>query len=124
MQAGVGKWYTISFPRRIRQFDSVHPLMKNTPPNWDLTDFYLSISDPKIEKDKKIIQNLASKFTKKYKGKAAKNLLNALSDYEKILDKLYRLIIFANLNFTTNTKDDEIKSLYQKTQVTFFTGRF
>src|SRR5258708_23552266 len=89
---------------------------KTTPPNWDLTDFYSSVSDKKIEKDKEEIENLAAKFTKTYKGKITSNLLNALKDYEKILEKLYILSNFSSLLFTTNTKDDKIRNFYQECQ--------
>src|SRR5260221_2854016 len=120
------KWYHDSFPRNNCEFDFRYPLKldqnmsKNIPPNWNLTDLYSSLADPKIEKDQKEIQNLTSKFIKTYKGKinskklTANLLLKALTDYEKILDKLYKLVIYSNLLFTTNTKDNKIKSLYQK----------
>src|SRR6266404_2429936 len=94
---------------------------KNTP-NWNLKDFYSGFSDPKIEKDKKEIQSLLSKFIKEYKGKidskklTSKLLLKALTDYEKILEKLYILGSFSSYLFTTNTKSNEIKNLYQKNE--------
>src|SRR5260221_85988 len=92
----------------------------NTPPNWDLTDLYLSISDPKIKKDKKQIQSLTSKFVKLYKGNinstklTANYLLIALTNYEKILEKLYILLNYGSYLFTTNTIDNKIKNFYQK----------
>src|SRR5258708_5575829 len=96
--------------------------MKTTPPNWDLSDFYKSLSDPKIEKDKKEIRELTLKFTKAYKTKINSNkltanlLLKALNDYENILEKLYVLLNYASYLFTTNTKDNKIKNFYQKNQ--------
>ncbi len=88
--------------------------MAKTNINWDLGDFYLRITDPKIEKDKKEIGLLTSKLVKKHKGKLASNLPMALSDYEKILEKLCILLNFSSYLFTTNTKDDKIKNLYQE----------
>src|SRR5258708_17843351 len=91
-------------------------------PNWDLKDFYSSITDSKIDKDKKEISELAKKFTKRYKGKikspklTVNTLLKALTDYEKVLQKTYMLGSFSDYLFTTNTKSDEIKNFYQESQ--------
>ncbi len=95
--------------------------MKNTNiPSWDLGDLYVNIDDTKIEKDKRNLTLWTKKFTSTYKSKinskklTVNSLLKALNDYEKILDKLYKLVIYSNLFFTTNTKDDKIKGFYQK----------
>lgn len=88
--------------------------MSKTNINWNLSDLYSGITDPKIKKDKSDIERLTSKFIKNYKGKIAKNLPASLSDYEKILEKLYILLNFSSYLFTTNTKDDKIKNLYQE----------
>lgn len=91
-------------------------------PGWDLSDTYKSVSDPKIEKDKKEITASVKKFTKKYKNeinsfKLAPNfLLKALKDYEAIYEKVYILEYYSSFLFSTNSKSDKIKRFFQEIQ--------
>ena len=50
-----------------------------TPPKWDLSDFYSSTKDKKIAADIKKIETETKKFVKNYSGKIAK--LNASDLY-------------------------------------------
>jgi oligoendopeptidase F len=70
---------------------------------WDLSEFYKSIHDPKIENDIKIIENFYKSFSKKYKSltflKSDSALLAALIDYKKLLEKLGKIHPLTYLHF-------------------------
>jgi oligoendopeptidase F len=93
-----------------------------TPPNWNLKDFYSSPQDLQIEKDKKEIQILTSKFAKTYKTKINSEkltpsfLLKSIQAYEEITEKLIKILNYASYSFSTDTKSDTIKNLYQSSQ--------
>lgn len=92
--------------------------MKNTT-NWDLSDFYKSVSDPKIEKDKKEILNLVDKFNKTYKNKinspkiSQQLLFKSLLEYQTIIEKTAIIEIYASLIFSTDSVSNTSKNLYQ-----------
>lgn len=46
--------------------------LKNTPPSWDLSDFYSSITDKKIAADIKKITSDTKKFAADFLGKIGK----------------------------------------------------
>ncbi len=86
-------------------------------PNWDLTDFYKSITDKKIAEDFKKAAELAKKFTKDYQGKlkniSAVNLAKAIKEYEKISELLGKISSFAYLNYATNLNSPKDTAFYQ-----------
>lgn len=86
-------------------------------PNWDLTDFYKSISDKKIAEDFKKAEDLAKKFTKDYQGKlknvSALSLAKAIKEYEKISEILGKISSFAYLNYATNLNSPKDTAFYQ-----------
>jgi oligoendopeptidase F len=88
-------------------------------PNWDLTDFYKSISDKKIAEDFKNAADLAGKFKKNYQGKlkniSALNLAKAIKEYEKISEILGKISSFAYLNYATNLNAAKDTAFYQDT---------
>ncbi|MCE3254585.1 MAG: oligoendopeptidase [Rickettsiaceae bacterium] len=89
----------------------------NNLPNWDLSDFYPSISSPKINEDFKKSADLAEKFKKNYQGKLAKisaaDLAKAIKEYEKISEILGKISSFAYLNYATNLKSPKDTGFYQ-----------
>lgn len=89
---------------------------------WNLTDFFKSIDDPAIEKNKKTINKLVSEFIKKYKGKinspklTATLLLQSIKDVEAIDERLYIYTVFADSLFNTNTKSNKNRLFYQQSK--------
>lgn len=85
--------------------------MKQTSiPEWDMSDLYRSISDPKIELDKKDIDSKIRFFTKNYKENS---LQENLKLYEEIKEKLSILENYAFLIYSTNTKDENVSKFNQ-----------
>lgn len=87
---------------------------------WDLSDLYSGFEDPKIEKNKNEIKDLAEKFVKKYKGKinspdlTTEFLLQCLQDYEQILEKQ---TLFSNYFYYRHSKDtqsEKVSKYYQQ----------
>ena len=91
----------------------------NKLPNWDLTDFYPSISSTKIVGDFSLAKNLAATFAKKYQGNlidiSAKNLAKAIKEYEKISEILGKISSYAYLNYATNLNTPRDTAFYQDT---------
>jgi oligoendopeptidase F len=89
----------------------------NNLPNWDLSDFYKSISDKRIDDDFKKAADLADKFKKDYQGKLAKinalNLEKAIKNYENISEFLGKISSFAYLNYATNLNSPKDTAFYQ-----------
>lgn len=83
---------------------------------WDLSDLYQSITDPKIKKDKKLIENLANKFTKNFKNKlnSSQVIEKAIKDYEYLLERSYWLGSYASFLHSLDTKSPEIGKFYQE----------
>jgi oligoendopeptidase F len=87
---------------------------------WDLSDFYESIEDPKIDKDIVELRNLASAFNQSVKGKlkdpslSAEQLLIWFTEYESISERVFYLYDYASLSYSTNNLNDKIKSFYSK----------
>lgn len=75
-------------------------------PEWDLSDLYLSIDDPKIEDDLQKLTDLSKKFSDKYKGKISElkssELLGAVKEYDDIHSIESKLGIYAHLMFAKN----------------------
>lgn len=94
---------------------------ENTP-TWDLKDMYSSPNDPKITKNKKEIQVLATKFTKNYKDKiknpkiSDRLLHKAIKDYETLLEKLYFYQSYASYLFSTDTQSPKTTKFYQESK--------
>ncbi|MCI0712588.1 MAG: M3 family oligoendopeptidase [Chloroflexi bacterium] len=78
---------------------------------WDLTDLYQSLNAPELETDIADVTSLADVFSKKYHGKVAaltaEELLEAIEDYEVILEITDKFSIYASLLWATDTLDDE-----------------
>ncbi len=92
---------------------------KDELPAWDLSDLYKGIDDPQIKKDLAEYKKKAADFAKKYKGKLAdmeaKQIYNALVDYEH-LDTLGTILgEFSYLNMCTQMKNGAAMAFYQNT---------
>jgi len=87
---------------------------------WDLSDFYSSINDSKIEDDIQQIEKEADEFNRKVKGKlndhslTPTQLVEWFKDYESIKEKLFNFEVYSTLIYRTNSLDDNIKSFYAK----------
>lgn len=85
---------------------------------WDLSVFYTGKDDPRIEQDVVHLAQLASDFAEQYKGKVAHlegaPLAHACQAMEAIQELQYRLLIYANLNFTTYSSDPAWGAFMQK----------
>ena len=75
-------------------------------PVWNLADLYTSITSKKIYLDLTYIQKASKAFEKKYEGKIAKlnskQLFKAISDLEKIDEKMDKILSFAHLLVAEN----------------------
>jgi len=89
---------------------------------WDLSDFYNGIDDPKITEDIQEITSSTDEFVGAVKGNLqdpklkADILLDWYKKYEAISEKLFYLQSYANLIFSTNNLNDEIKAFYSKVE--------
>ncbi len=91
---------------------------------WDLSALYENEDDPKINADLDKALASAKSFKAEYRGKIAsdacedKLLLQALRDYETLLETGYRPYAMANLLFSGDGKSDKYKSMVAKVQET------
>ncbi len=91
---------------------------------WDLSDLYAGPDDSKMEEDFSTAIELAVAFKKTYRGKIASEacsdslLLQAMCDYEALIEQGYRPYAMANLLFAADGKSDKHKALVAKAQET------
>lgn len=88
---------------------------KNLNTNWDFSDMYSGITDPKIDKDMKKIEKLFSNFAKKYEDKKfvnnAKSLKKALDDRAELELKGSPLCgWYLHLEKSLNTTDTKLEA--------------
>ncbi len=89
---------------------------------WDLSDFYDEINDPKITTDIQEISTLADEFNREVKGNLqdpllkSDTLLDWYKKYEGISEKVFYLQSYSNLSYSTNNLDDEVKAFYSKVE--------
>ena len=80
-------------------------------PLWDLSALYTGRQDPQMERDFKALERGAKAFSTKYRGQVAKlsapALCAALDEREKLERFVYKILIFANLEFATKSNDPE-----------------
>jgi oligoendopeptidase F len=81
----------------------------NSQPRWKLGELYTGPKDPKLERDFKALERGAKAFAKSYHGKVAKldipSLAKALAERERLERFVYRILIYANLEFATKSTD-------------------
>ncbi|MHA1191616.1 MAG: M3 family oligoendopeptidase [Promethearchaeota archaeon] len=89
---------------------------------WDLSDFYDGLNDPKIAGDIQEITTLADEFNREVKGNLqdpllkSDTLLDWYKKYEDISEKVFYLQSYSNLIYSTNNLDDEVKGFYSKVE--------
>lgn len=80
---------------------------------WDLGDLYEGISDPRLQKDLEDISIRAAAFEEKYRGKikspklSPQELLGAVREIESISEAVGRILSFAQLLFSADTRCPE-----------------
>ncbi|MEM0989533.1 MAG: M3 family oligoendopeptidase [Pseudomonadota bacterium] len=78
-------------------------------PDWDLTDLYAGMDDPKLAADIDQAKADCAAFAERYQGMLAdldgEGLAGAIADYEKIDLILGRVMSFAGLLYQQNTQD-------------------
>ena len=81
---------------------------------WDLTPIYLSIED--FKKEYKEVSTKVDTFKEKNKNKdlTAENLYEILGEYHSIIRKITKLYVYANLNYDSDTTNNNSISLRGK----------
>ncbi len=78
---------------------------------WDLSDLYLALDDPQIEKDLESALSRAGEFELKYRGKvnsdsvSSSMLLSAVEELESISEAIGKLLSYAYLEFAADTSN-------------------
>jgi len=89
---------------------------------WDLSDFYDGVNDPKITIDIQEITTLADTFKMEVKGNLqdpmlkSETLLDWYKKYENISEKAFYLQTYSSLIYSTNNLNDEVKEFFSKVE--------
>ena len=93
--------------------------LAQTPPSWDLSDFYSSMKDKKINADIKKIALESDNFAKNFGGKIvnlnAVYLFNAIKKYEEICELIGKVSCYAQLLYASDLSKAENVAFYQNT---------
>ncbi len=85
---------------------------------WDLSDLYKSPDDPALAGDRKSVLIDADAFAAKYRGRISEltevEFLNAIKEYEQIIQKLRKIGSYSHLKWTVDTEDPELGKLMQQ----------
>lgn len=88
-----------------------------TPPSWDLSDFYSSTKDKKITADIKKIALNSEDFAKNFGGKIvtsdAQKLFEAIKKYEEICELIGRVSCYSQLLYASDLSNQNNISFYQ-----------
>ncbi len=91
--------------------------VKINAPKWNLSDFYSSISDKKIDKDfdfaKKEVFDFEKKYCKKIAKLNAKSLFEAIAKYQEISEILGKISSFSYLIYASDLSDKKNLEFYQ-----------
>jgi len=86
-------------------------------PNWNLSDLYDGQDDPRLEEDLAWASASSAEFAKDLQGRLADlsgaELGDAITRYETILDRLYKVMSFAQLVHAGDMGSPEIAAFYQ-----------
>jgi oligoendopeptidase F len=89
-------------------------------PQWDLTDLYPGVASPELERDLAEAQKTAEALAARYQGKLGAldgvALADAIAEYEKLEDKLGRIMSFAHLTYAQDMTDPAIGKFFQTMQ--------
>ena len=85
---------------------------------WDLSEYYTAPDDPRIDEDLAQIETMVSEFVSDYRGKVAELVAEEIGEaYERIeafYDKMSRIGIYAQLNFSVYSTDPKWGAFMQK----------
>ncbi len=88
-------------------------------PIWNLKDFYHSHDSKEFRKDLIELEHLTNEFSRNYKGNlsklSARNLINAISRYEKIEEIIIKIKSYTFLLYCTDQLNETKSVFYQKT---------
>ena len=103
-------------------------------PNWNLNDLYRGPKSPKLKADIAWSRSESKKFRKAFEGRLkgldGGGLARAISRYEKITERLGRVMSYGHLLHATNLSDHQISAFFQtlqekvtdiSTEILFFT---
>jgi oligoendopeptidase F len=82
-------------------------------PRWDLADLYLSVDCAELSDDKQLLLEKSAKFNSDYRGLVCEKLLQAVRDYEEIMELTAKLSSYSDLLFATNSTDVLVAKFYQ-----------
>ncbi len=89
------------------------------PPSWNLADLYKSPDSPQLKADLKKAARDSKMFQKRYKGTlsrlSGKELGQAIAEYEKISERLDKIMSYAQLLHAAQVSDSKITQFYQST---------
>jgi len=91
-------------------------------PEWDLSQLYSGFQDDLLPKDKASVQKLTTNFVSKFKNKiqspklSNRLLLQAIHDYENILEKAYKYLTFASMKKYKDTSNEKNAKFFQSAQ--------
>ena len=81
------------------------------PGTWDLSDLYAGTDDPRVARDLEWASEAAKAFQAEFAGKLAalpgERLAEAIARYEMIIERLHRLLSYAQLRFSANMAEAE-----------------
>lgn len=93
------------------------PALDATLPSWDLSDLYPSPESPAMEADFVASDEAAKRFAAAYAGRLAQisgeELAAAIAEYERIEERLDRIMSYAQLLFSADSTDAKIGRFYQ-----------
>ena len=93
-------------------------MTKQNLPKWDLTEIYLNLNDPQIDKDILKIKNSILRFVKKWKNKikglSGEEINNCLKEYEKMNENAGVLSTHSSLSFASNMLDPKVSQYNAK----------
>ncbi len=86
-------------------------------PEWNLDDLYPGPDSDALKHDLGTVEAAARDFAKRFKGKVAdlpgKEFGDAIGEYEKIVERLYRVLSYGQLVHAGNVSDPAIGRFYQ-----------
>lgn len=91
--------------------DSASPENLGPMPEWDLSDLYDSPDSPRLEADLKAADEAAGAFRRRYRDKLAgisgDGLGEAIAEFERLCERIYKVLSYAQLNYAADVSDPE-----------------
>ena len=97
--------------------DSVSGGVASSLPDWDLSDLYAGVTDPRIESDLLAVQTASDQFASRYQGAlvglSGVQLAQAIADYEALQEIPGRIMSYAVLLFSADSSVPAHGQFYQ-----------